>query len=145
MYTHATMPKLAFCSEKHNATVVLNFGNSKPIALLAGISAEHGLIHFKLYDRSVNQEKFVDFLDGVWGSMGGKDIAFFMDNFNVDKGSIVKEFMENRDITPIFNVPYAPQYNPIEVFSGHIKHPYKQLKLKKMIDKEKFDSKSLVI
>jgi transposase len=53
--------------------------------------------------------------------------------------------MEENDIQAIFNVPYSPEYNPIEKYFGHIKRPYKQMKLGKMINGEKFDSKKLII
>jgi hypothetical protein len=50
MFTHATMPKFAFACFGDNAKVDPNYGNSAATALIAGISADHGLIHCMMYN-----------------------------------------------------------------------------------------------
>ena len=145
MFTHATMPKLAFACMGDNVVVDPNHGNSAATALIAGISAEHGLVHFLMYDRSVNTDGFLEFLENVTGSLGDQKIAVFMDNLNVHRSKRAKAFMEENDVRAIYNVPYSPEYNPIEVYFGHIKRPYRQMKLEKMVNKEKFDARKLIM
>ena len=145
MFTHATMPKLAFACMGDNVTVDPSHGNSTATALIAGISAEHGLVHFLMYDRSVNTDGFLEFLENVTGSLGDQKIAVFMDNLNVHRSKRAKAFMEENDVRAIYNVPYSPEYNPIEVYFGHIKRPYRQMKLEMMVNKEKFDSRKLIM
>ena len=145
MFTHATMPKKAYAAVGDNVRVNPNFGNTNPVALLAGISADHGIVHFLMFDRSVNTERFLEFLEGIDGSMQGKKVAIFMDNLNVHRSNKVRDYMEENDMMPIFNIPYSPQYNPIEVYFAHIKNHYRKEKLGKMVNNERFDGRNLII
>ena len=49
-----------------------------------------------------------------------------MDGASFHKSTVVKEAMRNNNITPIINVPYAPQYNPIEGFFSIVKNYFKE-------------------
>ena len=52
MFTRATVPKSEYCLPKQNVSVdVAKLGEPK-IALLAGVSKEKRLEHFRLFDRS---------------------------------------------------------------------------------------------
>ena len=48
------------------------------------------------------------------------------------------------DILVIFNVAYSPQFNGIETYFSHLKGKYKQLLLKRIVDKEDVEAVSLI-
>ena len=48
------------------------------------------------------------------------------------------------DILPVFNIPYCPQFNPIESYFSCLKGEYKRLILKAIIEKKDFDPKQLI-
>ncbi len=50
--------------------------------------------------------------------------------------------MKELDIIPIFNVPYSPEYNPIEIVFSLIKRIFKQKRLASLAQGEKFDFKA---
>ena len=47
-------------------------------------------------------------------------------------------------MTPIFNVPYSPQFNGIESYFSLVKGEYKKLLLKYLILNQKFDVHALI-
>ena len=52
-----------------------------------------------------------------------------MNNLAVHKTIAVKNKMRELGITWIFNVPYSPQYNAIELPFSQVKKKFKDLKL----------------
>jgi transposase len=74
------------------------------------------VIHYKAITGTSNAITFKEFLNEL------KEVAqtrnFLLDNARIHKSRIVKEYAEENNINLIFNVPYSPEYNPIErVFS----------------------------
>lgn len=62
MFTSKTAQSKAFSARSQNIEVTIRSPSSKPWCLLASVSAERGLVHWKLYERSVNAQKFNDYL-----------------------------------------------------------------------------------
>jgi transposase len=52
--------------------------------------------------------------------------TILMDNAIIHRTVEVKEFLKDNNIKTIYNVPYSPQFNPIElvinVIKGHVKN-----------------------
>ena len=67
-----------------------------------------------------------------------------MDNLSVHKTRGVRAAYEELEITPIFNIPYSPQYNGIESYWFLLKQYYKKMILKSMITRSSFDIKRLI-
>lgn len=53
----------------------------------------------------------------------------FMDNCRVHHSKKVKKHLSELGVTPIFNVPYSPQFNPIEKYWAMVKMYFKRMKL----------------
>lgn len=49
-----------------------------------------------------------------------------MDNLSVHKTALVRAAYERLKITPIFNVPYSPDFNGIESYFSLVKSAYKK-------------------
>ncbi len=46
-----------------------------------------------------------------------------MDNARIRHNKILKEYMMNNNINSIYNIPYSPEYNPIEkIFIINLKY-----------------------
>ena len=87
----------------------------KYTAVLAAISEGKGFYSFALYDEAVNEEKFIKFLTKLHELNKGKSLAIVMDNLPAHKTIAVRDKMRELGITWIFNVPYSPEYNAIEM------------------------------
>ena len=88
------------------------------MALLSGISKEKGLEHFMLFPRSVNIPKFKEYLVELREVNGDAKICLFMDNLTTHTSPKTKAEMRRLNYRFLYNISYAPDYNPIEsVFS----------------------------
>ena len=60
-------------------------------------------------------------------------IALFMDNLSAHTSDRSKEAMRERGFRWIYNVPYSPEYNPIEFVFSEVKSNFKVLRAKKFM------------
>jgi transposase len=80
----------------------------------------------------------------VQDKLGNNHYALFLDNLRVHHGRIVGDFARSQELHFIFNAPYSPQFNAIELLWRTVKHYYRKLKLKSLIDSKAYDSKALI-
>jgi len=112
---------------------------SEPQALLAAVSREGGLEASMIFSKSVNSVRFIEFLEMVHKLHDNMKVAIFMDNLSVHRSRLVRDRMKELDIKAVFNVPYSPQYNPIELVFGLIKRTFKKLRLSRVAQEKSFN------
>ena len=116
----------------------------KTQALLATVSLENGVDHYALYERSVKNQDFGNFLISLRQKYLNEEIALFMDNMRVHHSLLSKEAYQELKLIPIFNIAYSPQFNPIESVFSMIKQAYKKLLLQAIIEKQRIRSRHLI-
>ena len=89
--------------------------------MLSAISKEKGQEHYRIYKDSVNVQKFKEYLHELRARNGNEKIALFMDNLAAHKSEKSKVEMAKLGFRCIFNVPYSPEYNPIEFVFSKVK------------------------
>ena len=109
MTTRKTVPEQEWTRRKENAAVVLAKLEEPTLALLCGISKEEGLEHYRIFEHSVNIDRFIDYLKGVKEANSQVKIAIFMDNLSVHTSKQAKKVMKELSIKWIYSVPYEPQ------------------------------------
>ena len=77
------MTDTEWCRMKENARVDEAKLNEPTLALLAGISKERGVDHYKIFEKSVNIAKFKEWLTGLRDVTGDDKVALFMDQLSV--------------------------------------------------------------
>ena len=102
------------------------------LAVLAAISMEKGLEHFKIFEKSVNIPKFKGYLQELRERNGDDKIALFLDNLSAHKSDKTKTEAARLGFRLIFNVPYSPEYNPIEFVFSKVKQKFRTLRARKM-------------
>ena len=114
------------------------------LALLSGISLERGQEHYRIFPKSVNTEKFHEYLTELraLNSNGADKIALFMDNLRVHVSSTDK--MKELGFRHIFNLTYSPEYNPIEFTFFKLKSKFKALRAKKLTGLIQHSHESLI-
>ena len=138
LFSAKVAQRLAYSSSKNNIVISEKMMTATPLALLAAVSVEGGLETSMIFEKSVNSQRFIEFLDKIAMMHQGTKIAILMDNLSVHHSKVVKTHMRELGFKAIFNVPYSPQYNPIELVFGLIKHRFKKLRLEKVSQNEKF-------
>ena len=102
----------------------------KAQAIVAAISEDIGYEHSLIHLKSITSVEFVKFLEELSEKYSGQPLYIFMDNLQVHKSVAAREAYTKLNITPIYNIPYSPQFNGIESYFGLVKLEYKNLLLK---------------
>lgn len=95
--------------------------NEPTLAVLSAISKEQGQEHFQIYDNSVNVIKFKQYLQELRDKNPTEKIAIFLDNLSAHQSEQSKVEGARLGFRFIFNVPYSPEYNPIEFVFSKVK------------------------
>ena len=136
----------AWSLPRTNVRVDDRTGNQPCLAVCAAVCKCHGLLAFTIEEQSYDAPKFKNFLQEVRSAAGNDKIYMFLDNCKVHKARELKDEWQQLDIKPIWNVPYAPQYNAaIELYWAQLKVKYKPLLLKKMLDVPRARDKPMVV
>ena len=90
-FTRTTVPKTEYCRQGEEVTIDESKLNEKTLALILGISAEKGVEHWKLYPRSVNGDKYEQYLRELRQRNPFRRLALFQDNLAVHRSNRAKE------------------------------------------------------
>jgi transposase len=129
MFTYNTNYKNDYSSKGTNIHLPQQAFKTKALAIIAGVSMEFGFEYFVSYWKSVDTDNFMEFIQIIRDYNKDEKIAFFLDNLNVHRTKKVRSLCKELDIPLIFNLPYSPEYNPIETYFSLLKNLYKRKKL----------------
>ena len=121
VFTWSTVPRTEYCLQNRNVTVDKDWINEPTVAVLSGISRERGQELYMQFPKSVNVPKFKEDLTKLREKNGNTKVCIFMDNLSVHKAEESKKLMKQLKFRWIFNVPYAPDFNPIEFTFSKLK------------------------
>ena len=62
-----------------------------------------------------------------------------MDNLRVHKTNVMKQMYTRLNITPLYNVPYFPDGNPIEACFSQVKRNFKSNRLNCLVNNKYFN------
>ena len=71
-------------------------------------------------------------------------MALFFDNLAVHKTKVIREKCKELGIPILFNVPYQPDYNPVECCISKMKNYFKKEKLRRLVEGETIDYTELI-
>jgi len=94
--------------------------------------SNNNVIYNKYIKGSANAETFLQFIKELKKRIIN-DSYILLDNARIHHSKIVNKYIKENNINFIFNVPYCPEFNPIEKVFSQIKHI---LKTKKNNQKE---------
>ncbi|KII70800.1 hypothetical protein RF11_14960 [Thelohanellus kitauei] len=105
-----------------------NFGYA-PIGLTTQVAISlSGVVHFKIFDGSVNGEQFKELLMELSHINVNLSKVYIMDNARIHRSSVVSAFVQNSNIRIEFLPPYSPQLNPIVEYFSRLKSKVRQRK-----------------
>ena len=133
MFTKSALPKTEYCLPSQNVNIDKSQAYEPAMALLWGISKEKGLEFYMLFPKSVNIPKFKEYLVKLREVNGDAKICLFMDNLTTHTSPKTKAEMRRLNFRFAYNIPNAPDYNPIESVFSKIKQSFKCLRLQKLI------------
>ena len=95
------------------------------------------------FDKSVNTDKFIEYLQRIRFLNPFDRIALFMDRLSVHTCKQSKEKMRFLGIRQILNASNSPKFNPIETIFSVIKRNIKKERLKLVMKEEEEDLKAI--
>ena len=107
--------------------------------VIASMSEEDGFGLLHINTQITNQDNFQDFLKDLRRKAKKIPLALFLDQLSVHKTKKVRELMQNLDISPIFNVGYSPEFNPIESVFSKVKFLFARNRLNDLVNKKGFN------
>ena len=101
-----------------NIPVIKTIGATyKRVTMLCAISNKK-IIQYKIVNNSADKNIFLDFLKII----PNKDNKIlFLDNARIHHAKIIKNYVTNNNIKLLFNTPYSPEFNPIEIMFSKLK------------------------
>ena len=132
MFTRKTVHVKEYSKRRSNLEIDQTTIDEPAYALLQSISKSNGVEHGKVFQKSVNVAKFLSYVNELRDSCGQRKICIFMDNLSVHRSPKVLGKLDEYGIKYAFNLPYSPDYNPIEFVFLKIKQAFKMTRLQKI-------------
>jgi transposase len=129
MFTYQTNYRSDYMVKGANMRLPQSSYRGDTIAMVAAVSADFGFEYYQLFYKAVDRDLFMEFIENLREDQGDDKIAIFLDNLRVHHTLKVKELCKSLDIPLVFNLPYSPDYNPIETYFSLLKNLFKRMKL----------------
>jgi hypothetical protein len=100
--------------------------------VVAGVSVADGLLHYEIRPKSFNGDAFAAFLERL-ALKARRPLTVLLDNCRIHSTRAVKDVVRRCDIKLIFNVPYHPELNGIELVWAIAKKRFKDLQLQRLL------------
>lgn len=90
------------------------------------------IIHFKIINNSADGIIFMEFIKELISKLNSTNKhCILLDNARIHHSKIFKKYIEdNKNISLLYNIPYSPEYNPIEKVFNEVKHNLRQMNIK---------------
>lgn len=117
---------------------ICSVSNRETINIISGISTD-GTCRYMSYEKSMTQQRFIDFMILITRAKNGHKILMITDNLKVHHSKRVQEWVsDHKDQIEIFFTPaYSPELNPDE----YLNHVLKQSVHSGILPKTKADIK----
>ena len=132
-FTRKTVIDAEWARPKENMAVAVAMLEEQTLALLCGISKEQVVEHHRVFEFSVNVDKFIEYIDFMRAANRDEKICLFMDNLSAHTAERSKEAMRERGFRWIYCVPYQLIWNPIELAFSIVKRNFKTLRARKLM------------
>ena len=109
VFTRKTCQDSEWALKNDNMRINIDKINEPTMALLCGISKENGLEHHMIFKRSVNADKFKEYINAMREANPADRICLFMDNLSAHTCEQSKKAMREAGFRWIFNIPYEPK------------------------------------
>ena len=90
------------------------------------------VIHIKIINGSANGTIFMDFMKELISKLNlTNKYCILLDNARIHHSKVFKQYItDNKNISLLYNIPYSPEYNPIEKVFSEVKYNLKQMNIK---------------
>ena len=94
--------------------------NKKRYTIISAIN-EKKIVHYEIIKNSANAIDFKNFIINLVNK-GINNKYLLLDNARIHHATIIKDYIKDTNNKLLFNVPYTPEFNPIEHVFARIKN-----------------------
>lgn len=91
----------------------------KKVSLIVAMNNKK-IIKYELYEENISGVKYLQFIRELNYKNKGKYLL--MDNAKIHHTKKLKEYVKKKDINVLYNIPYCPEFNPIENVNSMIRN-----------------------
>lgn len=91
----------------------------KRVSLIVAMNNKK-IIKSELYEQNISGDKFLKFIREI--NYKHKDKHLLMDNAKIHHTKKLKEYINKKNIKVLYNIPYCPEFNPIENVNSMIRN-----------------------
>ena len=108
-------------------------------SVCAAIAEDTGIEALAIQKKAFNRYEYIQYLFWLRYINGTKPLCIYMDNLAVHKTRETMVVYRRLNITPIFNLAYSPDYNPIESVFSQVKRIFNRERLRKLANMQEFN------
>ena len=86
------------------------------VSLIAAINNKK-IIKYELHKQNITGDKYLKFIREL--NYKNKNKHLLMDNAKIHHTEKLKAYVKKKNMNIIYNIPYCPQFNPIENVKNH--------------------------
>ena len=122
----------AWSKKNENITIGLTGKQNQQSAKMIGAKSNKGNYYYMVQKGYFNRWDILKFLKFLKFKNRNNHWGIFWDNCKTHHAIVVRDYMAENNISQVFNVPYSPEYNGIELLWA-----YQKQKFRKQITEEK--------
>ena len=138
-FTKLSLPKLEWSKKHSNLAVEQADVYQGYRSVLACMTEGHGIENLTIQPHAFNGDDFETYLKSMRRKHNTKPLALFMDQLSIHKTPTVKPWYRTLNITPIYNVGYSPEFNPIESVFSRVKFLFNKSRLNDIVNRRGFN------
>ena len=93
--------------------------SQKRVSLIVAMNNKK-IIKSELYEQNISGDKYLKFIREINYKHKGKHLL--MDNAKIHHTKKLKEYVKKKNINVLYNIPYCPEFNPIENVNSMIRN-----------------------
>jgi transposase len=117
----AMTPKMARAPRGERVEGLKPFNRGDNVSIVGAIRLD-GVVALRPYRGAINRLKFRDFVERDLLPQLSCDDVLVMDNLRVHKDPVVLEMFRAAGVRVLFQPPYSPEFNPIEMYWAAFKN-----------------------
>jgi hypothetical protein len=143
-FTKRTVLMRDYSNKYVNLSIDEKVLNSEYYTAVASISTEGKVEHLLINQGAINGAAYGRFLRQLRAKNGDGTFAIFQDNLSIHRTLANKQLYQDLGLNVIWNVPYRPQYQPIESIFSIVKGYYKKRRLHMLANGIEVNERTLI-
>ena len=129
MFTRSTRKDYEFMCKRMNVEIEQRVFDTETLAFVGAICIDEGLAYYKTYKKSVNRNKFQEFLQLIIDGNKDREFVIYMDHLSVHTSSQIRQYLDENGVEYMYSPVGSPDYNAIEFMFSKLKAIVKRKRL----------------